>query len=97
MKTLSEYFKRDSAYWGESSDWLVAATTTRDADCLGRSNWRSFLKLLGGTGAEGAKGTQDVIDGVRIEEANHWACRVGSVSCDPPGYDRVNRDSRANH
>jgi len=74
MKTLSEYFKRDSAYWGERSDWLVACTTSRDADCLDRSNWRSFIKALGGTGEQtGQKGSADITDDVAIEEANHWA------------------------
>jgi len=73
MNTLSEYFKSSSAYWGECSTWLVAATTTRGADCLARSNWRCFIKLLGGNGAEGLKGPQSINDNVRIEEASHWA------------------------
>lgn len=74
MHTLREAFGRDSAYWGERSDWLIAYTTNLDADCLGRSNWRSFIKALGGSGGEGAKGTQDVSETVAIEEAKHWAC-----------------------
>lgn len=73
MKTLSEYFKRDSAYWGECSDWLVVATTHRDADCLTRSNYRCLIQLMGGKGTEGAKGSQSINDNVRIEEASHWA------------------------
>jgi hypothetical protein len=76
MKTLREHFGRDSAYWGERGNWLVAYTTTRDADCLSRSNWQCFIKSLGGKGTEGAKGTANIGDGesVAIEEASHWAC-----------------------
>lgn len=74
MKPLSEYFKHSSAYWGERSHWLVASHNNRDADCLTRSNWRCFIRLLGGQGTEGAKGSQDINDNVAIEEANHWAC-----------------------
>jgi len=75
MKPLSEYFRSSSAYWGERSDWLVAATTNRDADCLTRSNWRSFIKLLGGDGSQlGAKGSADINENVAIKEATHWAC-----------------------
>ena len=73
MKPLSEYFKTSSAYWGERSDWLVAYATHRDADCLARSNWRSFIRKLGGTGEEGAKGSQEINENLAIEEANHWA------------------------
>jgi len=62
MTPLSEYFKRDSAYFGERLHWLVAATVHRDSDCLERSNFRSFLKLLGGEGEQ-----------VAIERASHWA------------------------
>lgn len=74
METLGEYFRRDSAYWGERRGWLVAYTLTRDGDALSRSNFRCFLKLLGGKGTEGAKGSQEVAEGVTIEEAKHWAC-----------------------
>lgn len=74
MKTLSEYFKRDSAYWGENGDWLVVATLVRDSDCLTRSNFRCMIKLLGGKGIEGGKGSQSINETVAIEEASHWAC-----------------------
>lgn len=73
LQPLSEYFKTSSTYWGERSEWLVAYSTHRDADCLARSNWRCFIRALGGNGAEGAKGTQDVTETVAIEEAKHWA------------------------
>lgn len=90
MKTLGEFFKRDSAYWGESSEWLVARATTRDASTLDRSNWKCFLQLLGGTGAEGANGSQGVVDGVRIEEASHWACGwIQYLIIDPSRKDLV--------
>lgn len=74
MKTLSEYFQRNSAYWGENGDWLVVATLTRDSDCLSRSNFRCMVKLLGGKGNEGTKGTQSINGNLAIEEASHWAC-----------------------
>lgn len=75
LPTIRDAFKTDSAYWGERSDWFIAYSTTRDADCLGRSNWIQFIKALGGVGTEGAKGTQDILDGrLAIEEAKHWAC-----------------------
>lgn len=70
---LSEYFKTSSAYWGEKSSWLVCYSITRDADVLARSNFRCFLKLLGGKGNEGAKGSQEISEFVSIEEASHWA------------------------
>jgi len=73
MKTLSDYFKTSSAYWGEKSDWLVVATLHRDADCLSRSNYRCFVELLGGKKSAGSKGSQEISDTVAIEEANHWA------------------------
>lgn len=71
---LSEAFARDSVYWGDRPDWFLVFATTRDADTLGQSNWRSFLRLLGGTGTEGRKGSEVVTEGVEIEEASHWAC-----------------------
>ena len=74
MKTLKEYFGKDSSYWGEHGDWLVVATVNRDSDCLSRSNYRSFIKLLGGKGTEGAKGAQDINENLAIDEAHHWAC-----------------------
>lgn len=74
MKKLSEYFQRDSAYWGERGNWLVVDCLTRDSDCLTRSNYRTFIKLLGGKGTEGAKGTQEINENLAIEEATHWAC-----------------------
>jgi hypothetical protein len=74
MDTLESQFKHSAAYWGERGEWLVACATTRDADCLGRSNWRCFIKLLNGTGTEGAKGSQEINENVAIEEASHWAC-----------------------
>lgn len=74
MRTLSEYFKRDSAYWGGRREWLVVVTLNRDSGALDRSNYRCVLKLLGGKGTEGAKGSQEVADGVAVEEASHWAC-----------------------
>lgn len=73
MKALSEYFQTSSAYWGENSDWLVVATTHRESDCLVRSNYRSLIKALGGTGSEGRKGSQSINDNLAIEEASHWA------------------------
>ena len=73
MKTLSEYFKSSSAYWGERHDWLVIATTHREADCLTRSNFRSLIRKLGGNGTEGAKGSQSINDNLAIEEASHLA------------------------
>lgn len=90
MKTLGEYFKRDSAYWGERREWLVAYTLTRDGDALARSNFRCFLKLLGGKGTEGVKGSQEVVEGVAIEEANHWACGwIQYLMIDPARADLV--------
>jgi hypothetical protein len=74
MKKLSEYFGRDSAYWGERPDWLVCATLNRDSSVLARSNYRCFIKLLGGKGTEGAKGSTEISENVAIEEASHWAC-----------------------
>lgn len=74
MKTLSEYFKTSSAYWGECSHWLVAIIKTRDSEALERSNFRAMLESLGGNGTEGAKGSHSISDDVAIEEANHWAC-----------------------
>lgn len=82
MKTLSEYFKRDSAYWGERSDWFVVAIQTRDSDCLTRSNFRSMAKaihtkaggVVSGFESWGLKGTQEINPVLAIEEANHWAC-----------------------
>lgn len=78
MKTLKEYFGRDSAYWGERGNWLVAIHQTRDSDCLTRSNFRSLAKLLNSPVeklAESEKrGTTKLTELVAIEEANHWAC-----------------------
>lgn len=74
MQTLGEFFKRDSAYFGERREWIVAATLNRDSDALSRSNYRCMLSLLGGNGTEGRKGNQEVAEGVAIEEASHWAC-----------------------
>ena len=74
MKTLKEYFGRDSAYWGDCGDWLVCATLNRDSDCLSRSNYRSFIKILGGKGTEGNKGSCEINENLRIEESTHWAC-----------------------
>lgn len=73
MKTLSEMFGRDSAYWGERGNWLVVSVIMRDSDCLSRSNYRCMIQLLGGKGTEGAKGNQEINDNVAIEEASHWA------------------------
>lgn len=73
MKILSEYFQTSSAYWGDKPDWLVVAFTHRDADCLARSNYRCFIRALGGKGTEGLKGSQEINDNVAIEEATHWA------------------------
>lgn len=71
---LKEAFKSSAAYWGERGDWLIAYTTTRDADCLARSNWECFVELLTGQSAHtGAKGSSDLTDCVAIEEASHWA------------------------
>lgn len=74
MFTLSHYFKHDSSYWGERGEWLVVTCVTRDSDCLARSNYRTFIKLLGGKGSEGGKGSQDINENLAIEEATHWAC-----------------------
>lgn len=74
MQTLGKFFGRDSAYWGERREWLVAATLNRDSDALSRSNYRCMLRLLGGNGTEGRKGNQEVAEGVAVEEARHWAC-----------------------
>ena len=74
MNTLSHYFKLDSSYWGERGDWLVVACVTRDSDCLTRSNYSTFIKLLGGKGNEGGKGSQDISENLAIEEATHGAC-----------------------
>ena len=74
MNTLSEYFKRDSAYWGEKQDWLVVLTTNRDADTLTRSNFRCMVQLLGGKESDGAKGSTELSEHAAIEEARHWAC-----------------------
>ena len=71
---LSEHFKHSSAYWGEKSDWLVCYVTTRDADCLARSNFRCFVQMLGGKKTDGAKGSQEISEFVAIEEASHFAC-----------------------
>ena len=88
--TVSDCFKSDSAYWGERGNWIVAYEMTRDADCLGRSNMRSFIKLLGGKGTEGAKGTQDISEHVAIEEARHWACGwIQRLIVDPSAADLV--------
>lgn len=74
MPRLSEAFGRDSAYWGARGDWFLAYATNRDADTLRKSNWRSFIRALGGKGTEGAKGTQEINERLAIEEASHWAC-----------------------
>lgn len=74
MKTLSEYFKRDSRYWGERSKWLVAYATTRDADCLGRSNWECFVRHLSGKRLPHETESAEIAPGVAIEVASHWAC-----------------------
>jgi hypothetical protein len=74
FQTVNEAHGRDSAYWGERGDWYIVLTTTRDADCLTRSNYRTMLKLLGGNGGEGAKGSQDISENLAVEESTHWAC-----------------------
>ena len=74
MKTLSEFFKSNSAYWGQKGNWLVVMTTNRDADCLTRSNFRSMVQLLGGKATDGAKGSCEINSNLAIEEATHWAC-----------------------
>lgn len=75
MKTLSEYFKTSSAYWGERSDWLVVYAVHRESDCLSRSNYRCLVASLAGDKFKlaGAKGCQTLTDDVAIEEASHWA------------------------
>jgi len=72
--TLKEAFKKHSCYFGDYGEWLIVAAVHRDSDCLARSNYRSFIRCLGGTGEEGAGGCQTVLPGLRIEEATHWAC-----------------------
>lgn len=78
MKTLNDYFRRDSYYRGERGEWLVASTLNRDSDCLSRSNFRCFAELLGGKRADvdtaSRKGSIDLSDSLAIEEASHWAC-----------------------
>ena len=73
LSTLAEAFKTSSVYWGERADWLIVLTRHRDSDALTRSNFRTLLRLLGGTGTEGEKGTEEIKPGVAIEEASHWA------------------------
>lgn len=53
-------------YFAESDErlnWLLVYTRTRDADALEESNFRSFLKLLGGESKT-----------VAIIRFSHWAC-----------------------
>lgn len=50
-------------YWGEHGDWLIALGQNRDSDALGRSNFRSMLRKLGGPDVN-----------VVIERESHWAC-----------------------
>ncbi len=61
-----------SAYWGEKSDWLIAATITRDSDCLGESNWAVFQKALNALPA--VKDWPEDESPVQIERFSHWAC-----------------------
>jgi len=65
MEKLKEYFKRDSAFWGDEKllEWHIAGFQNRDSDCLQRSNWHSMLKELGGEGKS-----------VQIINCSHWAC-----------------------
>ncbi len=68
MKTFDEMHakcNRDGwpcSYWGERGDWLVVVGQHRDSDALGRSNFASALRLLGG---------ED--ENVAVERSNHWA------------------------
>lgn len=62
MKTINENNREvgSSAYWGERGDWFIVSAQHRDSDCLTRSNFCSFQKLLGD-------------EGTAVESFNHWA------------------------
>lgn len=62
MKTINENNREVgcSAYWGERGDWFIASAQHRDSNCLVRSNFRCFKKLLGD-------------EGTAVESFNHWA------------------------
>lgn len=51
LHTLADCFPAGSSvYWGEHADWVFAYMRHRESDTLARSNFDSFLKLLGGEG-----------------------------------------------
>ena len=65
LTPLSEYFKRDSSYWGDCRDWLVVLTQHRDSGSIEASNFRVAAKLLHATDGTSVTAT--------TESANHWA------------------------
>ena len=54
---------RDSAYWGERGDWLVALSQHRDSDTVDRSNWRVIVPAM----------LADYPDDAATESMSHWA------------------------
>jgi hypothetical protein len=73
MKTLKQAHSFSAVYYGDRPDWLIVTTQNRDSDCLTRSNFRSFLKILGGEGEH-----------VEISRSSHWACGwVEYLTIDP--------------
>lgn len=74
MKPVSDYFGRDSAYYGDREDWLVGLGHNRDSNDLEESNFEVFLHGLGGES-----------DTVAVERFGHWGCGWIEVVLIKPG------------
>lgn len=67
------------SYSGERGAWLIAVGQHRNSDALERSNFRSFLRMMGGEG-----------DTIAIERESHWAVGwVEHLLIDPTDAQRV--------
>ncbi|KKK84249.1 hypothetical protein LCGC14_2785270, partial [marine sediment metagenome] len=75
MDTIRDvYSGPDCAYFGDREDWLIAASTHRDADTLAQANYQAMLERLQPYGGDYAE-----------EAFSHWAVGHGSYLIVRPG------------
>ena len=85
LKSINDLLNENRAagqpmgYFSDNRDWLIVISQYRDIDNLGKSNFRSALKELGGEG-----------DAVKVERFNHWGCVwVEFIIIDPNAEDKI--------